>query len=217
MSEQLRPHTPATPESQEEKRRILQRREDTYARAGELESQVNDLKKQAETDSLMEIPNRRGFEAGLAELRARLGTQQNSPDGHPQKGVFIMMDIDHFKKVNDTYGHQAGDHVLKEVAKVLKERTREGDCIGRIGGEELAFAFTTFDMSFAEARAEKLRIEIQQAPIVWEGQTIPVTISLGVTEIQPTDTLLELKERADKALYKAKESGRDQVQISEAA
>lgn len=207
----------ASPEDQQRKREILERREQKYARAGELEIQTDNLKRQAETDPLTGLPNRRGFEAGLAQLRAQVAGQSRSSETHPRKGVFVMLDIDHFKKINDTYGHQAGDHVLEKVAEVLRGRTREGDCVGRLGGEEFVFAFTTHDISLAEGRAEKLRIAIQQTSIDWEGQTIGVTISLGVTEIEPEDTLLSLKERADKALYKAKESGRDQVQISEAA
>jgi diguanylate cyclase (GGDEF)-like protein len=122
----------------------------------------------------------------------------------------MMCDIDHFKMVNDTYGHEAGDIVLKEVANLMKNTFRASDIVGRFGGEEFVVFFTNTDMAGAQVAAEHFRQAVEQAHIEAEGKHIPITISLGITNTQ-NDDLLRLVKEADLALYYSKENGRNQV------
>ena len=126
----------------------------------------------------------------------------------------IMLDIDHFKKVNDTYGHAVGDEVLRVVAQRCKQQTREFDILGRYGGEEFAIILPQTSLSAATQVAERLRQSVAKHPIVIKDGHITVTISLGVAQAnKATPTLDSLLDEADKALFLAKEAGRNRVQI----
>ncbi|AKT41488.1 diguanylate cyclase [Chondromyces crocatus] len=127
----------------------------------------------------------------------------------------VMFDVDHFKRVNDNYGHLAGDAVLKELVRRLAQRIRQTDLLGRYGGEEFAVVLPSTDQQGAIAIAESLRHLMQATPVEYEGVGIPVTISLGVTALEPwasppVDTQ-ELIRRADERLYAAKRAGRNRV------
>ncbi len=161
------------------------------------------LFKQASTDALTGLYNRRQFEAMVDQAIA-------SAKRYKTPYCVMMSDIDHFKMVNDTYGHEAGDIVLKEVANLMKEKFRTSDIIGRFGGEEFIVFFTNTDMEGAKIAAEHFRQAVEQAHIEAEGKHIPVTISLGITNTQ-NDDLLRLVKEADLALYYSKEHGRNQV------
>lgn len=120
----------------------------------------------------------------------------------------LMIDIDHFKHINDTYGHQIGDYTLQIIAKLLKENIRLSDTVGRFGGEEFMVICPESDQLSAQSLAEKLRLSIEQYPF----DTINhITISIGVAQLHNTDTLTEWIEKADIALYKAKNEGRNRV------
>lgn len=127
----------------------------------------------------------------------------------------IMIDIDHFKKINDTYGHGTGDNVLCDVANRLLESARIHEYVGRIGGEEFMVILSPCDKEGAIKAAERLRVAISSREIDAEGHLVPVTISLGVA-INPTNTLDEdqLFRQADEALYLAKNNGRNRVEIT---
>ena len=129
----------------------------------------------------------------------------------------ITFDIDHFKKVNDTYGHSAGDHVLIEVSRMIREsHIRENDFFSRSGGEEFTLLLLGTPIGQAKEIAERLRTTIQNNQFVYEGTQIPVTISLGVAARAGDDFSWEqIFERADEALYKSKQGGRNQVTVSE--
>lgn len=130
----------------------------------------------------------------------------------------VMCDIDHFKKVNDTYGHQAGDYVLARVAGILKGESRDSDAVGRFGGEEFVALLYKNDPAGAKVFAERFRKKIEATDFIYEGTRIPVTISLGTATfhsawkagMDPTTIAKDLIHRADTALYFAKRNGRNQ-------
>ena len=124
----------------------------------------------------------------------------------------MMIDIDFFKKVNDTYGHASGDAVLRTVAMTIKETLRESDIPSRYGGEEFAVLLPYTHLEEAVIVGERLRKAVEEKEILLENQTIKVTISMGLAEFDKTESGEKLFERADKALYKAKTEGRNQVQ-----
>ena len=131
--------------------------------------------------------------------------------GAPLTG--IMLDIDHFKKVNDTYGHQAGDMILSVLSKRLQGRMRATDWVCRYGGEEITVILTETDISMAEKIAEDLRILIEEKPFdIDNGQSISITVSIGISSYPAhAQEVPLLVSNADTALYKAKESGRNRV------
>lgn len=156
-------------------------------------------------DGLTNIYNRRYLEQRLAEEVA-----YSKRYGKPLS--LIMLDIDFFKRLNDTYGHQAGDYVLKQVSQSLSEALREYDVVARFGGEEFAIILPTTPKQKGGSIAERLRLGVCQSEYCFKDQNIECSISLGVSafpdDAQDTDGLVAA---ADKALYKAKESGRNQV------
>jgi diguanylate cyclase (GGDEF)-like protein/PAS domain S-box-containing protein len=130
----------------------------------------------------------------------------------------LLFDIDHFKRVNDTYGHGAGDRVLREIARRCRTLIRGSDLIGRWGGEEFVVMTPETPIGGAETLAERLREAIAEAPVTLDsGESIPVTVSVGVAGYQPGDAELEaMVRRADAALYRAKAKGRNRVEIEDA-
>ena len=127
--------------------------------------------------------------------------------------AFGMADIDHFKQVNDRYGHQAGDTVLIEVSRILAEGLRKSDPVGRYGGEEFGIVLGDCSRERAVVLCERLRQLVEEAIIVYAGQRIKVTISLGLAFVNPGEqtTEAEMVHRADIALYQAKEAGRNRL------
>ncbi len=127
----------------------------------------------------------------------------------------IVFDIDHFKKVNDTYGHAPGDYVIKEIARLVKDKLiRTEDFFARFGGEEFVLLLSATDVSVSGGVAERVRATIEAHTFDFEGTKIPITVSAGVAVRQPNGiTWDELFEKADAALYKSKNRGRNQVSI----
>ncbi|MFB0517380.1 MAG: diguanylate cyclase [Candidatus Neomarinimicrobiota bacterium] len=125
----------------------------------------------------------------------------------------LMIDIDHFKQVNDTYGHVAGDTVLKEVAQILQKQTRGSDFVGRYGGEEFLVLLPETSLIKALVLAEKLRKRVAELALHFNGQVIKgTTVSIGVADYQGDSTVEEFINRSDQWLYEAKANGRNQVQ-----
>lgn len=159
-------------------------------------------------DGLTKVHMRRFFEAWAAEEFARVRRYQTDFS-------MILFDIDHFKKVNDTYGHQAGDYVLQEVARVVKKNIRRADVIARYGGEEFVIGLPETPLEKAQFAAERIRKAVEKQEFVFEGTKIPVTISVGVANYQnhPEELMDTFVKDADKALYDSKESGRNRVTV----
>ncbi|MGD6969102.1 GGDEF domain-containing protein [Rossellomorea vietnamensis] len=159
------------------------------------------LEEMANTDYLTGLPNRRKIDKELMKGLER-----------EQKLSIIYLDIDHFKQINDSYGHTAGDTVLKEFTNKTLEVLEKEDLLGRWGGEEFMLLLKNRDIREAKLLAEKIRKHISRH----DYETIKgLTASFGVAELQKGDTLDNLLNRADKALYEAKNNGRDQVAVNE--
>lgn len=167
-----------------------------------------ELREIATTDMLTCLPNRRAFITRLEEEHARLRRFEG------QQAAVLMLDLDFFKNINDTWGHAAGDVVLREVATVINAQIREVDLCSRLGGEEFAVLLTGAAPVAAREFAERLRRRIAEIAVNHDGDTIKVTVSIGVAALRATDGNADAALlRADRALYKAKEVGRDRVEI----
>src|SRR5690606_3188696 len=130
---------------------------------------------------------------------------------HMRPLAVVMFDIDHFKHINDNFGHLAGDFVLKELAHLVKSRLRPDDIIGRYGGEEFCAVLPETALAGAGSIAEDLRRRVEERQFTFEGETMPVTVSLGCSELGGDMDVLLLVKCADERLYDAKRSGRNRV------
>jgi diguanylate cyclase (GGDEF)-like protein len=171
------------------------------ARRGMLEKE---LRQQATTDALTTLLNRRAF-------MERFGNELSRSQRHGPVPTLIILDIDHFKKINDQYGHPAGDAVLVHLAQLLKASLRNVDLVGRIGGEEFALVLVETDGNAANPVIERLLERIRQTRVhLPDGEVIQFTSSVGSTQIQWGDVVDTAIQRADEALYIAKNGGRNQ-------
>ncbi|MFC0130985.1 sensor domain-containing diguanylate cyclase [Massilia eurypsychrophila] len=163
------------------------------------------LEQQAMTDALTALPNRRAFDAELARIAARARRNQSPISAG-------MADIDHFKQVNDRYGHPVGDLVLCEVAKAIERAARGTDFVARMGGEEFGMLFPDTSTEMARLVAERMRKAVAAASVTTpDGDIIRVTISIGLAALAPGSAPEPALASADAALYQAKEQGRDRV------
>ncbi|MDX1435749.1 MAG: diguanylate cyclase [Anaerolineales bacterium] len=159
------------------------------------------------TDELTGLYNRRQFfELGRREFDRAM--RYNRPLSA------IMLDLDHFKQINDTHGHAIGDQVLRVVARRCKKEVRDIDILGRYGGEEFAILLPETHLDFGQVVAERLRKQMSNFPIITDRQTLQATVSLGVAQASSQTSSIEaLLEQADAAMYHAKQSGRDRVAV----
>jgi diguanylate cyclase (GGDEF)-like protein len=179
--------------------------------AAQLKEAQNKLETMAATDVLTTLSNRGHLLSRGKEEFERLRRSRTDSPSSADMGC-IMIDIDHFKKVNDTYGHLAGDAVLKEVARRLTTSVRPYDVVGRYGGEEFVVMLPDTSMEQCLIVAERIRENIRTETIEAEGNKLSITASLGVTRSRDTDAnLSDVLKRADAAMYKAKFEGRDRV------
>ncbi|BDQ33620.1 sensor domain-containing diguanylate cyclase [Pseudodesulfovibrio portus] len=166
----------------------------------------NELRLLASTDPLTGASNRRHFMSRLEdelERCKRYGTRM----------VLLSLDIDHFKDINDTFGHPAGDVVLKDMVALCTRTLRTTDVFGRVGGEEFLAALTLTGLAAGQRTAERLRKGIEDLVVNVDGKSITFTISIGMTELLSTDQTIDpLLHRADEALYKAKNNGRNRIE-----
>src|SRR5471030_652749 len=173
----------------------------------QLQAANSELQKLSSTDRLTGLYNRGHWEEALKLEYARHCRYGN-------QSSLVMFDIDHFKRVNDTYGHQAGDKVIQRVAEVVREHIRDADIAGRYGGEEFAVLLPGTDKVGARVFAERLRKAVESQEVQHEGQALRCTISLGVADLSESMTDYKtLIERADQALYASKKGGRNQVSV----
>jgi diguanylate cyclase len=170
-----------------------------------LQTQQEELQTQmveARTDALTGLANRRAFDSEMVNLELNYAATGNTSS-------VMMIDVDDFKKINDTYGHQAGDEVLRGVARVLSDQITENATVCRYGGEEFCVIFPNASVDQAASRAEQARAAIGASRFPFAGQELTVTASGGVANLVADETADELVKRADDALYVCKESGRD--------
>ncbi len=171
------------------------------------------LEEQALTDPLTGLPNRRAIDSWGA-------TQLSSATRHGYSFWVVLADLDHFKQVNDTFGHEAGDVVLKKFAKILRTCARQGDVCGRVGGEEFLLILTHTNSTNALAVIERIRAELADTSFTFGGCTIAVTASFGLAGFEGTErpsTFNRLRALADAALYAAKRRGRNRIEVSAAS
>jgi diguanylate cyclase len=158
-------------------------------------------------DPLTGLPNR-------AAWSERLDQEVNAWHQHGNSLSLAMLDLDHFKRINDGYGHLAGDKVLKIIANVLRKRLRPNDFIARFGGEEFVLLMPNSSLSDALGVGEVLRAAIEACPFHFKGEPVTITVSMGVAQLQPGERSDLALKRADEALYRAKAAGRNQVQAA---
>jgi diguanylate cyclase len=178
--------------------RLAQAEQQLVAQAAEIKAHESE----ARTDSLTGLANRRAFDD---ELKRRLSEWERKRI----PCTLVLLDIDFFKKFNDTHGHQVGDEVLRQVAKVLKEQSRESDLPCRYGGEEFGVILPTTDVENARGVAERIRQAIEASTTVCDNKHLKVTCSLGVSQFEPGDDVGRLIRRSDEALYESKKAGRN--------
>ncbi len=174
----------------------------------ELKRRETELLEMAATDILTGLPNRRHFVAQLEQESARILRDKG------RCASVLMLDADHFKMINDTFGHAVGDDVLRHLATLMQNKLRKVDTVGRIGGEEFALILPGAALPAAEAFAERLRQYVAATPVPQADRTIPLTVSIGVAGMSADDANAdEVLTRADRALYRAKGSGRNMVAV----
>ncbi|MGO1463357.1 MAG: diguanylate cyclase [Marinobacter sp.] len=178
------------------------------AHSEQMQGQVRKERERAMTDLLTQLPNREAWQE-------RLAFEFNRWKRHQYPLTIGVLDIDLFKRVNDSYGHKAGDRVLQLVAKELKSRLRTTDFVARFGGEEFVLLFPETPSVDAQAVMDKLRLHISALPFHFGGEPVTITFSAGLAAFTPEDTEESVFERSDRALYIAKEEGRNCVKISQ--
>lgn len=185
------------------------RNEKMNARIRELEQQADELQASirreqqlALTDTLSGLPNRLAFRQRFEQDLGRWQANQ-------QSGCLAVWDIDHFKRINDTVGHQAGDKAIRSIAQQLSRTCRQSDFVARFGGEEFVMILDGLAADSALQVAEKIRSSIEEVDFRHAGDPVRITASCGISQVLPGDTADSLFERADRALYRAKSAGRN--------
>ena len=166
------------------------------------------LEKLATTDRLTGLNNRQAFDMLFRHV---MSEQQR----YPGELAVMLLDVDHFKRINDTHGHLQGDQVLRHLANLLARRMRSSDIVARWGGEEFIMLVKHCDLETARNMAEEIRLAVMNNPYVIEdsGQALPLSVSIGVTQHHSGESETELFGRVDKALYQAKQAGRNRIEV----
>jgi diguanylate cyclase len=167
-----------------------------------LRERIREEREQAITDPLTGLFNRSAYDERIQQDYRRWKR-------YKRPSSLVVIDVDFFKKVNDTYGHSAGDRVLMSLAELFKRHIRTTDLLVRFGGEEFVIVASETAVDDALILAEKLRKTVDTCEFYYEGRLVPVTISCGVSSLRDSDDSEQVFKRADKALYRAKEQGRN--------
>ena len=201
--------TGETARASERNRALEQQLSSSATRIAKLRQELAEAKQDATTDGLTGLYNRKAFDSRLRRAMARAKAEQDPL-------ALVLLDIDHFKRFNDTYGHRTGDLVLRLVGRVVADNVKGRDTASRYGGEEFAVILTGADVRAGAVVAGQMRAVLDGKRLVTKGAQQnygSVTISAGVAQYRPGDTAATLIERADAALYAAKHLGRNQVCI----
>lgn len=180
--------------------------DEVQERTRELNEANEKLKVLASTDFLTGINNRGSF-MNLAQKYFDIAKRNNT------SLEILSLDLDHFKSINDTYGHEAGDKVLIEFTNTVKRLLRDSDVFGRTGGEEFCIILQNTSPEGSYVFAERLRQSVEDTKIEYEGKSIKVTVSIGMAAMDKEENIKDLIKKSDVALYKAKESGRNKVHV----
>ncbi len=184
-------------------------------RIKELEEEVARLKGLAYKDELTALYNRHGFKEESAkfidEVKGYLENPSRRKNFLVRSFSLAIFDIDDFKKINDTYGHQAGDEILKLTSKIILDRVREIDMVARWGGEEIIVGLVGSDESQAYEITDDIRKKIEEIIIDWGGKAIKFTVSGGVAGFVQAEDFESLFKKSDEALYKAKQTGKNKI------
>jgi diguanylate cyclase (GGDEF)-like protein len=164
----------------------------------------------ADLDHLTGLKNRRKFFDEISVAHAESGEVVVR-----QRGTLLIVDVDHFKSINDGHGHQAGDEALVHIAQLLKRGIRDLDVVARLGGEEFGIFLIDADKVAAQEIAERIRIAIFSTPVMLQHGPVGLSISIGGSEVWPLQSLAECMRRADLLLYAAKSAGRNRVKFSD--
>lgn len=168
-----------------------------------------ELQEFATIDFLTQIPNRRYFMTCMDAELARMRRAASAPT------AVLMCDLDHFKTINDNYGHAVGDAVLRHFAALLRAQVRESDIVGRVGGEEFAVVLSGTDVAQANRFARRIQLRTANTPFVDAGRLIPITVSIGLAAMYATDASADAAlSRSDTALYRAKHNGRNRIECA---
>jgi diguanylate cyclase (GGDEF)-like protein len=181
--------------------RPIRREQETRVRA---ERKAETFGQLAKTDWLTQLMNRRGIEATLLEAMA-------VSERYRRELTVAMVDLDRFKAVNDLYGHETGDRVLRQLGRILAGAVRAPDRVGRYGGEEFLLVSPETGLDAAQNLLERIRRLVQESDFVIRSKRVEITVSIGVTEFRPGESLRHLVSRVDAALYEAKNAGRNRV------
>ncbi|MFT6261693.1 MAG: diguanylate cyclase [Crocinitomicaceae bacterium] len=184
------------------------RLEDMKRELEEAKEQLNTSQLVAMTDSLTQLPNRGAYDLYVAKEYERYRRYGGGLS-------LLVCDVDKFKEINDNYGHQAGDKVLQLISRQVKKGTRDTDFLSRYGGEEFVVILPESDAKAALLVGEKIRQQVAKSPFHFKGKRVQITISCGIACFKPMYRIEQVFDAADKALYKAKENGRNQCQIGE--
>ena len=192
----------------EANQRLAKQLQSAEEKLNEQAEQIKVHASQALTDALTGLGNRRAFDL---ELDRRIADFQR----HGTPTCLLMLDVDHFKKFNDTHGHLAGDEVLRLVGKTLKSAVRTEDFVARYGGEEFGIILPRSNLTEALAGAERVRSEIEKAKCSYDDKGLHVTVSIGLARLTGRQSAPLFVQAADQALYAAKQGGRNQVQVNQ--
>ncbi|TMP31717.1 GGDEF domain-containing protein [Pseudoalteromonas rubra] len=194
-----------------DKEALLESFDAINSRINVLENKVNTYKKRLNEqrfksllDGLTKLPNRSAFDDRYSQEFHLFEIQGNDV-------TLVVVDVDHFKSINDKYGHSAGDKTLQVIARALKKSIRKSDFIARYGGEEFVILMPGMPIEAAYAPLEKIRTTVKSIPFRFKDKEVRITISLGATQLKEGDSKLTAFDRADEALYEAKNSGRDKL------
>jgi len=171
----------------------------------QLTKQVKSLEETSNIDSLTKVFNRRALTSYLNNVCSKTDT--------PYELHFLLLDIDDFKIINDKHGHIAGDKILIFIANILRKTLRDGDKVFRYGGEEFVIILNRIDENHCRQITQRLLTLVSENKLIYKGVSLNVTMSIGTTKLKNTDSPDTLFSRADKALYKAKENGKNQMQV----